>query len=475
MSTHLPNDDWNWHSGHDWYGGWIDYICLLIPTVINNLVVFYIINSTPELNRSSSSLMVRILAVEDAAFSICCLIQCSINLSEMKISGERIGCEIQAFYCVFFMLSTGYTLCAIAYNSESKIAYNKGLTKKQVMLLHAFIWTVAAVIAAGASYMVSQARLMPSGLYCLVSLVDIESGLLFYVPGVLFIGTFLCNRYWRMYKHVTNAKVSVLPSGVGAGAAHNRQQQIKVAKRMAVIVAIFFVCMLPHVLLGLYELLANKSAPASAYIFTGNLIHANSLINPIIYVWMNPATRRVLWERIGWSTDGQDIKTTLQIAIDPTSGDQRIVPSQPSPAGAASPTHMYTRQGGNLEMDPVETAREDGELQLFQRLSAATRSAWIVNPDGTSTQVALPDDLNMPMGRFGPFHIATATPDYLTTESATSRLPVIKEVRAAPISTTRLDSPQSGTRDSQGLYMHVHNSSAAVTPGHSHHPSMTPG
>lgn len=408
MSTDHPID---WHSGHEWYGGWINYICLLIPTVINNLVVFYIINSTPELNQSSSSLMVRILALEDAAFSILCLIQCSINLSQMKIAGEVIGCEAQTFYCAFFMLSSGYTLCAIAYNNESKIACKNGLTKRQVMLLHVVIWSVAAVIAAGTSYMVRQARLMPSGLYCLVTLVDIESGLLFCIPGVLFIGTFLCHRYWRMYKHVTTAKVSILPFGVGVGATHHRQQHIKVAKRMAVIVAIFFACMLPHVLLGLYELLAKTTAPASAYIATGNLIHANSLINPIIYVWMNPATRRALCQRLCLWNDDQDSKSALQIAS-PTCADQCAMMSPASPADRPSSiTNTYTRQGGSLEMGHFETAREDGDRQMFQHcqhIPTAVHCAWIVNADGTSAHVALPDDFNIPNERVQPIHHVTS-------------------------------------------------------------------
>ena len=59
----------------------------------------------------------------------------------------------------------------------------------------------------------TQAVVMSSGIYCLVSLQNLSSGLLFFVPGIVTIGVFLVHRYALIFlylKHIRR-RVSMSP------------------------------------------------------------------------------------------------------------------------------------------------------------------------------------------------------------------------------------------------------------------------
>ena len=322
--------DWTWAEGAVYWEGWVGFIALLVPTLLANVLTFVLVTYSPRLNRSSSSIMVRYLSMEDAAFSLCCLVQCALNLSELRIVGERAGCEAQAIYALFFMLSTGYTLCCIAYNSEQKISVRPGLAPRQVLLIHCAIWLWSALIAVLSSLVLAPARIMPSATYCLVSLVSLQAGLVFYVPGVLLICAFLSHRYFLIYCHVTRGTDEL----VSAYAQQRRQaqtRQMEVAKRMLVLVLAYFLCAVPVLLLAVYECIVNADAPPVAYLVAGHLIHLNSLLNPILYVWMSTQTRAALWDMLSRrhssqgslrKQDGAQAADKTATVPEPKSGDK---------------------------------------------------------------------------------------------------------------------------------------------------------
>ena len=231
----FADTEWTYTSGSHWWGGWVGFLVLLIPTFIANVVTFVLVTFSPRLRRSSSAYLIRYLTLEDALFSLACLVQCSLNLSQRQIVGGFVACEAQALYALFFMLSTGYTLCCIAYNSQQKICFKPGLSASAVFRLHLLIWAFSALIALLSSLILADARVMPSSTYCLVSLVSLKAGLTFYLCGVFTIGGYLCSRYLLIYLHLSRQQRSTV-----ALFAHHKQQaqhrQITVAKRMLVIV-----------------------------------------------------------------------------------------------------------------------------------------------------------------------------------------------------------------------------------------------
>ncbi len=277
----------NWDGGVNYYPGWIGFITLLVPTFIMNIIVFALVTFT-KLNGTGESSTLKYLMLEDAGFSLCCLIQCAINLSHLQIYGDNIGCIIQSFYATFFILSAGYSLCVIAYNVDLKINMYPALTKDKILKIHLIIWIWSASIAVLTSY-VFPPQLMPSDIYCLPSLIHIESGLLFYIPGIGIIGTFLIHRYIKIYLYIKNVANNLIS---GQKEAHERG--IRASKKMLIFVLCYFICALPILIINLYEIITGNSAGAIMHLIAGHLVHLNSLLDPILYFWLNPNSRRIV-------------------------------------------------------------------------------------------------------------------------------------------------------------------------------------
>jgi hypothetical protein len=275
----------NWDEGQYYYAGWVGFITLLVPTFIMNVTVFSFVTFT-KLNASGESSTLRYLMLEDAGFSLCCLLQCAINLGHMGIYGQDTGCIIQSFYATFFIFSAGYSLCVIAYNVDLKIHMKSGLTKSQILKIHILIWIWSAAISILTSY-IFPPELMPSGTYCLASLSNIGSGILFYILGVGIIGTFLIHRYIKIYLYIQNVANNLTS---GQNEAHARG--VKASKKMLIFVICYFICALPVFIVNLYEIISYKSAGPILHLVAGHLVHLNSLLDPILYFWLNPNSRR---------------------------------------------------------------------------------------------------------------------------------------------------------------------------------------
>ena len=286
---------WTYDDGQQYVGSWISLILLLAPTVFFNFSTFLLLSYSPQLTRSSSSLLVRILCLEDAVYALCCLVSCIVNFHHSGIYGDHVGCEIQATYMLFFQLSTGYTLCCVAYNSERKVAGKRGLSQRQVWLTHGIIWTAAAAITVLSVVVVKPARVYPSGTFCLVAINELGPALLFWLPGLAVILAAITYRYALLYRTISRRSTLMEDQYAKTPAAAAAQlRQIAAAKRMAAIVASFLLSNFPFAVLGLYELCSDQDAPAIATIVFAWLIHLGSLINPILYVWLNRKIRTAL-------------------------------------------------------------------------------------------------------------------------------------------------------------------------------------
>jgi hypothetical protein len=273
-----------WDAGAAWWEGWVGFVVLLVPTLVANLTTLLLITFSHRLNRSSSTLMVRYLAAEDGAFSAVCLIQCSLNLSQLQLVGHMTGCQLQAVYGCFFTLAAGYTLCCIAYHNEQRIALKPGLSQRGVLIVHLLIWSWSGCIALLCSFFLADARLMPSGTYCFANLLLMRSGLTFYLLGVALCGAFLAHRYWRIYCLIKSNQQHLVKQFGEQRREVAQERSIRAAKRMFAIVVAYLLCFLPAVTVNLYELVLQQDAQPAFHIAAGYMGHLNSLLDPILYV-----------------------------------------------------------------------------------------------------------------------------------------------------------------------------------------------
>ena len=331
-----------WSAGSHYTVGWWLYIFLLFPTFVFNVGTFLLITYSPRLHTSSNALLVRYLAVEDGAFAFCCLVQCICNLGHDSLYGDQMACQVQAAYLSFFSLSTGYTLCCIAYNSEQKIGFKPGLSERQVLYIHLVLWTVSAMIAT-LCVITEPVRLIPSGTYCLPALDKLPPLLLLLVLGSSVTLVFLNHRYYLMWTHITRHTAAVLSAWEQHRLAA-QTRQVTIAKRLMLLILVYFACFAPEFGLSAYELATGQEAPAVAHIVTGTLVHLNSLLNPVLYVYCNSNMRAALWETF---------KRGSRHRISPLS----MLSSSPGPEPAQ---HLVST--GNRVTLLVETSTEGGQM-----------------------------------------------------------------------------------------------------------------
>jgi hypothetical protein len=279
----------DWYEGSAYRAGWVLYIALLVPTFVLNLLTFLLISLSPRLNASASSLIVRYLAAEDGLFALFCLVQCAVNISSDMMAGEMLGCSLQANYLLFFVLCTGYTICCIAYNNEQKIKFKTGLSSTQVLCVHASIWAWCALVAVLGCVVAAPARLVPSGTFCAPALEQRDPALVCYLMGAAGVSFFLLHRYYLMWSHVRHHTEELL-SQYSAQRVEAQARQVRLAKRMLLIIGTYFFCYLPEFVVTFWEA-ANTAASPELHIACACLIHLNSLLNPVLYFFMNQNMR----------------------------------------------------------------------------------------------------------------------------------------------------------------------------------------
>jgi len=289
----------DWHAGRDHTSGWALYITILCFSLTFNIGTFSLLTYSSHLKYSSSSLLVRYLSLEDAIFSFICLIQCLVNVGHLEFVGEEALCIFQTSYVLFFFFATGFTLCCIAYNSERKVAMKQPLTGRAIFWIHLCGWCYCFLFAILSSYVLKPGHLVLSGTYCLHRTFDLTSSLVAMLGGVLPLVTFIHHRYYLIFKSL-RAHVKLLASGEFSQSTKineaARAQNIAASKRMFLLILTFEICLIPAVITSLYELATKEQIPASLDIIVGTLVHCNSLINPILYVYLNKQMRLTITE-----------------------------------------------------------------------------------------------------------------------------------------------------------------------------------
>jgi hypothetical protein len=286
----------DWTEGRTFYAGWIAFQVLLLPTFLTNLGTFLLISTSDKLRTSGPSKIIRLLTLQDAVWSLFCLIQCTLNLANMQMYGELVGCKIQTFYGIFFILSTSCSLCLIAYSSDSRLrSYNIIEDSSYLWLVQGAFWIGSACVAAACiDWWDVQPSLVPSGLFCFLNLLDIPVGLTFYGPVALILG-FLTHRYLRIYAFIRQSTREFTFANIQEEAY---KRQVRVARRMFMFVLAFVVCATPTVALCLYEQITRTLTYPAAHLFAGQFAHLSSLLNPILYVWLHSSVQQVVSEKL---------------------------------------------------------------------------------------------------------------------------------------------------------------------------------
>ena len=233
----------------------------------------------------------------------------------------------------------------IAYNSNKLVNLQPSLTSKQVLYAHITWWVIALVLALIAVKGLNPARLMPSGTYCMVSLIGnksaLGSGLIFYITCELILGTFIVHRYISIYinlkkmqslylnkyseklgeKDMNSTIINVNSTIINVQTkiksksfvepyeneqkieqngtnidnklfVDNKIRQFRAMQRMIILVFAFFVSIIPLFVVSLFELISGQDASPIFHIVAGIFAHLNSLIDPILYAYLNPSMRK---------------------------------------------------------------------------------------------------------------------------------------------------------------------------------------
>ncbi|XP_030847651.1 G-protein coupled receptor GRL101-like isoform X2 [Strongylocentrotus purpuratus] len=127
------------------------------------------------------------------------------------------------------------------------------------------------IIAFSAEYIVTNRTVRPSWLYAIVTFIGVNM--------VLFIFILVC--YVAMFLEVKKSTQSV-------GNATIRNREIKVARKMALIVGTDFACWMPIIVMGILTQSGLVVLPTSLYAWSVIfIIPINSSINPILYTFAN--------------------------------------------------------------------------------------------------------------------------------------------------------------------------------------------
>jgi hypothetical protein len=277
-----------WYDTAEYSIQWLGYAIFLIVTLLLNLFVFWLVKSSIKLNRTSSGTITKYLCVENSVYSLLCMIQCLLDYDSDRIYMDQIGCNIQAVYHIFFILSLGCTLSISAYNSHRMIRMKSALTNIQLFKFHCLIWTVSLLIGL-LSIFIAPSPLMPTSIYCFTNLLNLGQGLVFFIPLCLII-CFIIHRYICLYLYIRNS-VNEMTS-IESVSKESRRQQIIAGKRMFLIVFFYLLTVVPWICTSIYEVSVPDSVLTHAYSFIGISIHLNALFDPIIYILFNSNARR---------------------------------------------------------------------------------------------------------------------------------------------------------------------------------------
>jgi hypothetical protein len=349
-----------------WEGGysenWILFIAVLVLILILNVITLVVVIIT-NLNDLPSGYTYKYLAIINIMLSLFFLVQSSLNYHYKRIYGDDIGCNIQSIYIIFCLLSIGFTLCVIAYNSRRIVHIKNPLSKTDVFRFHFIFWILNLTVSFLAGHVIQAEKIVPSGSFCLVTLNynrgTLIPGLILYISYIFLIGGFLIYTYAMIYfdlkrtgiyqispiinnlnlsshsiknsfltidlhpppqNHIRPSPSSRLESSSSRLESSSsrlqpppirlqsypispplsqgiliqpprrirrqrpnsieqskKDRESKTLKRLLVFVITFFIGATPLMIVGLYEITTGKDANSF-----------NSLINPILYVWLSP-------------------------------------------------------------------------------------------------------------------------------------------------------------------------------------------
>ena len=294
ISYSLENADEKilWDYGKHYSAGWKIFIALLCFSVVLNALSLYLI-IFPLRSRSNNMMtLIFYLNFIDLIEAVGCLLYCSINMHYMEIFGHEKSCESQALFVMIIVLWEAWILALIAYVLERNVCGGVEINDKQIFKYFIGVGIISVALSLCGLYLpYGGYHLYSSGTYCLVNMSTIIGGLSWSL-GVMIPLVIMIQRYYRIWVRTANAQSMLKMRGIDAKA---KARYYHSAKKMAVYIITFFLCVSVTVGCIIYEGVTHLYVPPIVDIISGSLLHLDTILNPLLFFMMNDDAKEAFY------------------------------------------------------------------------------------------------------------------------------------------------------------------------------------
>ena len=256
----------------------INIVTAPLAVVVNVLVVTAIFSSSRL--RTPSNLLLACLALSDVFVGLTAQ-PCYITYRLMENQHRSVPCFVMVIYGAAFYVCFGVsfmTLCAVSYERfvaiRLHVRYNTFFSSRRVVKYMLGIWTLNILLAALQWAKINQAA---RGTHLVIWLICL------FVSGATLFGVVVIVRRNRRQLQVQLQAAENL----------QRQREAKLAKSIALIVAVYLILNFPVLFVTFYhQILSRDLQTYNHYSWTETLAFLNSCSNPVICLWKNRQIRQ---------------------------------------------------------------------------------------------------------------------------------------------------------------------------------------
>jgi hypothetical protein len=270
---------------------WYIFMGILILACIMNIYAGYLMWFNKEVKKTAQVAFIKYLVVEDFLYSLLCLLYCLFNSIGMHFSSNTFGCRLQAISVQFFVMLTAWTLVFVAYATETIIVskaciyLGEGAFKYHLVVVPImFCLTILCVYNPG------HAVLNNSQSYCLADFRSIWNSFIFLGIGILPAFGYMIYKYYKVWRFLKAQDESQVLIGAGLSSQH----EWKILTRFSSFIIVFFICHFGFFGGSFYSLATGDKMSKEFDLITGIGSHSNSLLNPILYIYLSPVARKAV-------------------------------------------------------------------------------------------------------------------------------------------------------------------------------------
>ena len=294
------DDNFVWSVGNRNSYGWALYLSLQSASILANVVYLCFVGFVVRSHRTIFATLMYCLIVVDLLEIAGSLTFYALNLHFHEFYGRDISCEIQSFLIMFFVLWKGWTLAVMSYSIERSVSAAIEFTDKQIFKMFISSGIICIIISSCGILLPGRGgeegigyRLYSSGTYCFVNISTVSGGLCWYLGSTLPLFMIIC-RYNKIWKAIKNTQI-IPRNQIVDNKVKLRYYQM--AKKMIIFSIIFFICLSIEMSSLTYERITGFYVPPWVNILSLSMIHLNSLLNPIVFVFLNEDYRQVIYKK----------------------------------------------------------------------------------------------------------------------------------------------------------------------------------